>query len=99
MKFVLIWANENWTRTWDGSEANVLLQQDYREEDEAALLKISRAISRATSYLRHRRSAVIFHLQSHAIPETRKMFLRWREPVAQRITASSRCSSWSDVRR
>ena len=28
-KFMLIWANENWTRTWDGSESQVLLKQDY----------------------------------------------------------------------
>ncbi|HJP67424.1 MAG TPA: glycoside hydrolase family 99-like domain-containing protein, partial [Sphingomicrobium sp.] len=28
MPFLLIWANENWTRTWDGAETSVLLRQD-----------------------------------------------------------------------
>ena len=36
--FMIIWANENWTRTWDGSESSVLLRQDYRESDDEALV-------------------------------------------------------------
>ncbi len=29
--FCLMWANENWTRTWDGQEENVILGQRYDE--------------------------------------------------------------------
>ncbi|MBV9734943.1 MAG: glycoside hydrolase family 99-like domain-containing protein [Acidisphaera sp.] len=36
--FCLMWANENWTRRWDGSEAEVLVSQDYHAEDEPSLL-------------------------------------------------------------
>ncbi len=32
--FCIMWANENWTRTWDGFDSEVLIKQDYREEDE-----------------------------------------------------------------
>ena len=27
--FTLMWANENWTRTWDGMDKEILLEQDY----------------------------------------------------------------------
>ena len=33
-----MWANENWTRRWDGSEHEVLISQDYRRDDDDALI-------------------------------------------------------------
>lgn len=34
--FMLAWANENWTRAWDGGAADVLLAQTYSDEDTRA---------------------------------------------------------------
>lgn len=38
LPFCLMWANENWTRRWDGSEHEVLLAQTYHPADEPALV-------------------------------------------------------------
>ena len=38
LPFCLMWANENWTRTWDGFDNDVLIAQDYRDEDDEAFV-------------------------------------------------------------
>lgn len=32
--FMICWANENWTRVWDGGERNVLIEQKYSDRDD-----------------------------------------------------------------
>ncbi len=34
MPFMFCWANENWTRRWDGQESDVLIRQEYSEADD-----------------------------------------------------------------
>ena len=36
--FMLCWANENWTRRWDGMDADVLISQHHSEADDAAVI-------------------------------------------------------------
>jgi hypothetical protein len=37
--FLLIWANENWTKKWDGKDEEVLIKQDYKENDPENFIK------------------------------------------------------------
>ncbi len=39
MPFCLCWANENWTRTWDGQENDALIEQKYSEENDIEVIK------------------------------------------------------------
>jgi glycosyltransferase involved in cell wall biosynthesis len=52
MPFCLMWANENWTRRWDGADEEVLISQDYRQEDEDQLVESFARYFRDPRYIR-----------------------------------------------
>lgn len=37
--FMLCWANENWTRAWDGQDKEVIMKQEYNIEDDKAHIR------------------------------------------------------------
>jgi lipopolysaccharide biosynthesis protein len=39
LPFMLCWANENWTRAWDGGESEILLEQKYSQSDDIEHIK------------------------------------------------------------
>jgi len=78
MPFLLIWANENWTRTWDGGDRDILLEQRYRAEDEDALLADLARHMRDPRYLRLEGRPLFVIYRLLAIPEPEKTLERWR---------------------
>ncbi len=78
MPFLIIWANENWTRTWDGSESAVLLKQDYNIEDEELLLADLARHFRDPRYVRLGTRPLFVIYNPKNIPETVATIARWR---------------------
>jgi glycosyltransferase involved in cell wall biosynthesis len=79
MPFLLIWANENWTRTWDGADTSVLLQQDYRQEDEEALVRDLARHFDDRRYVRLQGRPLFVIYNPIHIPEPKVTIARWRQ--------------------
>ena len=78
MPFCLMWANENWTRRWDGSDDQILVSQDYRSRDEPALIAEFARHFADPRYIRLRGRPVLMVYRGRLIPDAAATVDRWR---------------------
>jgi lipopolysaccharide biosynthesis protein len=66
--FSLCWANENWTRTWDGSEKEVLLPQNYETGFENILYSQFKPFFKDPRYIKFNNRPVLVIYRTQDIP-------------------------------
>lgn len=71
--FMLCWANENWTRSWDGSQHSVLLRQNYSDDDHRRHAEHLMAYFTDTRYIRIDGKPVFAVYKDSEIPDTNRM--------------------------
>lgn len=77
--FCLSWANENWTRTWDGQDKQVLMKQEYSEEDDRAHIKYLINFFKDPRYIKINDKPVFLMYRSELHPNIKKATEIWRE--------------------
>lgn len=77
--FCVCWANENWTRRWDGQEDDVLLAQQYRPEDDIELIKDMAILLRDRRYIRIDGRPLIIVYRVNLLPDPKETARVWRE--------------------
>ncbi|MBV9783876.1 MAG: glycoside hydrolase family 99-like domain-containing protein [Acidisphaera sp.] len=81
--FCLCWANENWSRRWDGGTNDLLLEQSY---DTATLDRLAQDVGKATRdprYIRVNGAPVLLIYRPLLIPEPGKTVARLRRSVRE----------------
>jgi lipopolysaccharide biosynthesis protein len=81
LPFCLCWANENWTRIWDGGESKVLLQQNYNPDDDIAHIKSLIPAFRDERYIRIDGKPLFLVYKSKLLPDPIKTTEIWRETL------------------
>jgi glycosyltransferase involved in cell wall biosynthesis len=79
MPFALMWANENWTRRWDGSENEVLISQDYRPEDNDLMAADFARYFKDPRYIRIQGRPLLMIYRPGVIPNCANTIATWRE--------------------
>ncbi len=84
MPFCLCWANENWTRRWDGAEHEVLMAQTHSPEDNLAVFDDLLTYFKDKRYITVDGKPVILIYRPMIIPELDEMLKTWqtRAPAA-----------------
>ena len=77
--FLLIWANENWTRRWDGLDNDILISQNHSPESDKNFIKDLEPYLRDERYIRIGDRPIIIVYRTDILPEPVSTAERWRE--------------------
>ena len=77
--FMICWANENWTKAWDGGEKDIIIKHTYTEEDDKKHMQYLLKFIKDQRYIRINGKPVICIYRSENIPDINKTLKIWRE--------------------
>jgi lipopolysaccharide biosynthesis protein len=81
--FCLCWANENWTRGWDGQEQEVLQAQNYSDEDDLNHIRWLAKAFCDPRYLRVQDRPLFLVYRLSRLPTPARTVERWREEAGR----------------
>ena len=85
LPFMLCWANENWTRAWDGLDREVLLHQDYDfEDDKEHMNYLCDAFFNDKRYIRHEGKPVFLIYRPKLFNDIKKTIEIWRNVAIEK---------------
>lgn len=76
--FCLCWANENWTRRWDGQEHDVLMAQNHSDDDDLAVIEDLARYFRSKNYIRVNGRPLILVYRVTLFPDFARTSALWR---------------------
>ena len=78
MQFCVCWANENWTRTWDGDHATGLMVQQHSADDDLAFIEAMAPALRDPRALRVAGRPLLLVYRPGLLPDPGATAERWR---------------------
>ena len=78
-KFLLIWANEDWTRRWNGYEGKILIKQEYKKNDPYDFIKDIKKYIIDERYIKINSKPILGIYEPKKIPNLSSTISIWRE--------------------
>lgn len=84
LPFCICWANENWTRRWDGGDKAVLLSQTYTPEDDVVIIEDMIRYMKAENYIRVNGKPLLAVYRPQLLPNAKRTAETWRRVCRER---------------
>lgn len=81
IKFCFTWANENWSRRWDGQENDILISQDHSKEDSLEFIQHLIKYFSDDRYIKINNKPLLIIYRANIIPDINKIATLWREEM------------------
>jgi len=82
--FCICWANENWTRRWDGKEQEILISQNHSPEDDLAFIRKIEPILLHENYIRVGGKPLLAVYRASLFADPMATTTRWRNYFHER---------------
>ena len=81
--FCVCWANENWTRRWDGSEQDVLMEQKHLPDDPAEFIRDLAPVLQDRRYITVNGAPLLLVYRPAIIPDLGNVLRIWRRTAEE----------------
>jgi 2-polyprenyl-3-methyl-5-hydroxy-6-metoxy-1,4-benzoquinol methylase len=78
IEFCLCWANETWSKRWDGKDHDILIKQNYSPEDDIRFIEFLAPFFRDRRYIRVNNRPLLQVYRVSKLPNPRETANRWR---------------------
>jgi len=78
-KFLLIWANENWSKRWDGRDKEILIKQEYKKTDPYNFIISIKKYIIDDRYIKIDNKPILGLYEPSKIPKLKKTMRIWRK--------------------
>ena len=83
MPFFFLWANENWSKRWDGGNNEVIIAQQHSREDDLAFIRELLPLFEDERYTKVNGKPMLMIYKAHLFPDILATTEIWRDEVAK----------------
>lgn len=83
MDFCFCWANENWTRRWDGRDNEILISQEFSESDDIKIIDDLIESFKDPRYIKIKSKPLLIVYRASLLPDAKATAMRWRQRVKE----------------
>ncbi|MDN4066449.1 glycoside hydrolase family 99-like domain-containing protein [Paenibacillus vini] len=82
-EFCLCWANENWTKRWDGMDQHILIKQNYEEYDPSEHIRWLSQAFKDSRYIKINNRPLFLIYRASDIPNLKEVITSWRTEIKE----------------